>query len=52
MHWESLQAFWEMGGYALYVWVSFGVTAALMVAEVVLLKRRAASMAQLIEEQA
>jgi heme exporter protein D len=29
----------EMGGYALYVWGSYGVTAALMAAEVVALVR-------------
>lgn len=52
MHWTSLQAFLEMGGYALYVWGSFGATTVLMVIEVLLLRRRAASMAQLIEEQA
>ena len=26
MQFESWQAFWHMGGYAFYVWVSFGVT--------------------------
>ena len=51
MHWSSMQAFWEMGGYALYVWGSFGVTAALMVAEVLLLRLRTASTIQMIEEQ-
>jgi heme exporter protein D len=30
MHWNSWQDFWYMGGYALYVWSSFGVTAGLM----------------------
>ena len=30
MHWESLQAFIHMGGYATYVWGAFGSTAALM----------------------
>lgn len=32
--------FFNMGGYALYVWGSFGVTALLMIAEPVLLARR------------
>jgi heme exporter protein D len=32
--------FFNMGGYALYVWGSFGVTALLMVAEPLLLKKR------------
>ncbi|MCP3429866.1 heme exporter protein CcmD, partial [Opacimonas viscosa] len=26
MQFESWQAFWHMGGYAFYVWTSFGVT--------------------------
>jgi len=30
-----------MGGYALYVWGSFGVTALLMIAEPLILRRRA-----------
>jgi heme exporter protein D len=34
MHWSSWQAFWDMGGYALYVWGSFGVTFLLMALEV------------------
>ena len=32
--------FFEMGGYALYVWGSFVVTAVLMVAEPILLRNR------------
>ena len=32
--------FFDMGGYALYVWGSFGVTALLMIAEPILLSRR------------
>ena len=34
MHWSSWQAFVEMGGYALYVWGSFGVTLVLILGEV------------------
>jgi heme exporter protein D len=52
MHWESLQAFIDMGGYAAYVWGSFGVTAAAMLAEVLLLWRRTACLTQQQEEQA
>lgn len=52
MHWESLQAFIDMGGYAAYVWGSFGVTAAAMLAEVLLLRQRTASLAQQQGEQA
>ena len=34
MRWESWSAFWAMGGYAVYVWGSVGVTFLLMVVEV------------------
>jgi len=37
-----MKSFLEMGGYALYVWPSFGVAALLMVLEPVLLGRRKA----------
>ena len=34
MRWTSWAEFWAMGGYALYVWGSFAVSAALMAVEV------------------
>ncbi len=34
------QTFFDMGGYALYVWGSFGVSAVLMIAEPILLRGR------------
>ena len=34
MRWESWSQFWHMGGYAVYVWGSVGVTALLMAVEV------------------
>jgi len=34
MRWESWTEFWAMGGYAVYVWGSVGVTALLMTLEV------------------
>jgi heme exporter protein D len=37
---NTVSEFFAMGGYALYVWGSFGVTALLMVAEPVLLRSR------------
>ena len=37
MNWTD---FWQMGGYAIYVWPSFGITALFMVAELVLLRKR------------
>jgi len=33
MIWSSFSDFWSMGGYGLYVWGSFGVTAALLASE-------------------
>ena len=40
MTWGSWDNFVAMGGYAFYVWGSYGVTAALIVAEVLLLRTR------------
>ncbi|MEY4490568.1 MAG: hypothetical protein RLY41_374 [Pseudomonadota bacterium] len=34
MRWESWSEFWAMGGYAVYVWGSVGVTALLLAVEV------------------
>jgi heme exporter protein D len=40
MSWGSLDNFLAMGGYGLYVWGSYGITFALLLAEIVLLARR------------
>jgi len=40
MNWASWGDFFAMGGYALYVWGSYAVTAGLIVVEIVLLVRR------------
>ena len=40
MNWGSASNFFEMGGYGLYVWGSYGVTALLLTAEVLLARRR------------
>ena len=40
MYWHSLQDFLHMGGYALYVWVSFAVTFGSMAIEIWLLRVR------------
>ena len=46
MQWGSMSEFVAMGGYGLYVWTSFGVTACCMLWEVLALRRRhAAAMA-------
>jgi heme exporter protein D len=42
VNWASLSDFLAMGGYALYVWGSYAVTAGLIVVELVLLVRRRA----------
>jgi heme exporter protein D len=39
---SSIAEFFNMGGYALYVWGSFGATALLMVLEPVFLRKRRA----------
>ena len=33
MNWNSASEFFSMGGYALYVWGSYGVTLAIMIIE-------------------
>ena len=40
MHWNSLSEFLSMGGYALYVWGSYGVTLVLLGGEVLMLWQR------------
>jgi len=40
MNWGSLETFLAMGGYAFYVWGSYLVTLALMIAEIVLISLR------------
>ena len=41
MTWGSWSEFFAMGGYAWYVWGSYGVTFALLGLEVILLMKRA-----------
>lgn len=40
MQWESLDAFLAMGGYGLYVWLSYGLTAVCIVVELLQLRSR------------
>jgi heme exporter protein D len=40
MNWQSWDQFVAMGGYGFYVWGSYGVTLALIAAEVVLIAKR------------
>ena len=40
MNWASWSDFLAMGGYGLYVWGSYAVTAGLIVVEILLLRNR------------
>jgi len=40
MNWNSVNEFLAMGGYALYVWGSYGMTALLVVIEIIALRAR------------
>jgi len=48
MQWNNASEFFAMGGYGLYVWGSFGVTALALVIEVWLIRRRHAAAVQAI----
>jgi len=52
MQWANASEFFAMGGYAFYVWGSFGACALLMVVEPFLAKRRLSEVRQsLIRER-
>ena len=52
MHWNSVGEFFAMGGYAFYVWGSFGACLLLMIVEPLLAKRRLSEVRQsLIRER-
>jgi heme exporter protein D len=40
MNWGSVENFWAMGGYAPYVWGSYGVTVLIVVLEIWTLRAR------------
>ena len=44
MHWGSAAEFFAMGGYALYIWGSYLVTAVVIAAELMVLVRRGRTM--------
>ncbi len=51
MIWSSWTEFWAMGGYGLYVWGSFGVTALCVAFEMIWVKNaRAQALAQISDE--
>lgn len=49
---SSIAEFFNMGGYALYVWGSFGATALLMVLEPILVRRRRAAILKRLDRMA
>lgn len=42
MNWASVSDFWAMGGYGFYVWGSYAVTFACLLAEIALVRARVA----------
>jgi len=51
MQWHSVNEFLAMGGYALYVWGSFGACALAMVAEPWLVARQRRQLVQSLKRQ-
>ena len=51
MHWNSISEFFAMGGYALYVWGSFGITAVVVVGEILLLRHQRANILRDLRDQ-
>ncbi len=52
MIWNSMNDFWHMGGYGLYVWGSFGACAVALVAEQLLLKHRVGAILRSLRRRA
>jgi heme exporter protein D len=50
VQWHSLNEFLAMGGYGIYVWPSFGVTALCMIWEILALRWRRAAALRLIAQ--
>jgi heme exporter protein D len=51
MIWASWNDFWAMGGHGFFVWMSYGVWLAALVAELVFLRLRRARALSLVEEE-
>jgi len=49
MHWTDLGEFFAMGGYALYVWGSFGACALGLLIELLLLRRQRGKLRQQLQ---
>ncbi|MFO1345780.1 MAG: heme exporter protein CcmD [Rhodocyclaceae bacterium] len=52
IHWNSFGEFLAMGGYGLYVWGSFGVTAAIMFMEPIIAVRNRKNLVARLKRQA
>ena len=52
MRWNSVADFFAMGGYALYVWGSFGVVALALTLEPILVGRRHKNVVRNLRQQA
>ena len=52
MQWNSVSEFFAMGGYAFYVWGSFGVTAAIMFMEPIIAVRNRKNLVARLKRQA
>lgn len=52
MNWNSAAEFFAMGGYALYVWGSFGACALACVVEPLLIRQRHSLIARTLRRQA
>ncbi len=51
MNWGSASEFFAMGGYGFYVWGSFGVTAASLLIETLLARKRLADTRRLLRRE-
>lgn len=51
MQWHSASEFFAMGGYAVYVWGSFGACALSLLLETLLLRRRRGQLLQRLRAQ-
>lgn len=52
MQWHSVGEFLAMGGYAFYVWGSFGITFGCMAIELFLLNSRCQTVTQAVKQEA
>ena len=52
MQWHNVGEFFAMGGYAFYVWGSFGITFGCMAIELLLLNSRRQRIAHAVKQEA